>query len=132
MTSLLDGNVLIALAIEEHVHHSAAERWFAGRDGGFASCPITQGTLVRMLVRGGRSGDASVAALLRLISDDRHEYWPDDLSYSEVRMAGVAGHRQVTDAYLAELARAHGGRLATFDRGLAALHSDIAELVETS
>lgn len=132
MTSLLDGNVLIALAIEGHVHHSAAERWFAGREGGFASCPITQGALMRMLVRGGRSGDASVAALLRLIGDDRHEYWPDDLSYSEVRMVGVVGHRQVTDAYLAELARVHGGRLATFDRGLAALHSDIAELVETS
>jgi predicted nucleic acid-binding protein len=36
-------------------------------------------------------------------------------------------HRQVTDACLAQLARHYGGRLATFDEGLAALHSDVAE-----
>ncbi|GLY63497.1 hypothetical protein [Amycolatopsis taiwanensis] len=44
---------------------------------------------------------------------------------------GVLGHRQVTDAYLAQLARAHGGRLATFDPGLATLHTDIADLLQT-
>jgi uncharacterized protein len=38
---------------------------------------------------------------------------------------------QVTDAYLAQLARTHNGRLATFDQGLAQLHSDVAELVAT-
>jgi predicted nucleic acid-binding protein len=37
----------------------------------------------------------------------------------------------VTDAYLAALVRHHGGRLATFDRGLAALHADVAEAIET-
>jgi hypothetical protein len=35
----------------------------------------------------------------------------------------------VTDAYLAELARARQAKLATFDQGLAKLHHDIAELV---
>jgi predicted nucleic acid-binding protein len=39
------------------------------------------------------------------------------------------GHRQVTDAYLTQLARARDGRVATFDRGFAALHKDIAEIV---
>jgi uncharacterized protein len=34
-------------------------------------------------------------------------------------------HRQVTDAYLAQLARGHGGRLASFDQGLAGLHHDV-------
>jgi len=46
-------------------------------------------------------------------------------------LQGVIGHRQVTDGYLAELARFNRGRLATFDRGLAALHPDIAYLVPT-
>jgi predicted nucleic acid-binding protein len=41
----------------------------------------------------------------------------------------VIGHRQVTDAYLVALARHHDGRLATFDRGLAALHDDAVELL---
>jgi len=41
----------------------------------------------------------------------------------------IHGQRQVTDAYLAALARVRSGRLATFDRGLAALHADVAFLV---
>lgn len=62
----------------------------------------------------------------------KHEFWPDDLGYCDVPMYGVRGHRQVTDAYLAELARARGGRLATFDQGLAALHPDVTVLVPTT
>jgi len=58
-----------------------------------------------------------------------HHFWPDDLSFSDVGMAGVIGHRQVTDAYLAALARRHQGRLATLDPGLATPHADIADLV---
>jgi len=41
----------------------------------------------------------------------------------------VQGHKQVTDAYLAALARAHGGRLATLDATLAAMHPDVADLM---
>ena len=44
-------------------------------------------------------------------------------------VTGLIGHRQITDAYLAQLAQARGARLATFDRALASLHSDIADLV---
>jgi len=40
----------------------------------------------------------------------------------------LIGRRQVT-AYLAELARRHGGGLAIFDEGLAQLHVDVAQLV---
>jgi hypothetical protein len=42
---------------------------------------------------------------------------------------GIVGHRQVTDAYLAQLTRARGSRLATFDQALATLHNDVAELI---
>jgi len=58
-----------------------------------------------------------------------HVFWPDDIPFQQVAMAGVIGHRQVTDAYLAQLARENGGRLATFDGGLAALHRDVANLI---
>jgi hypothetical protein len=51
------------------------------------------------------------------------------LGYTDVPWRGVLGHRQVTDAYLAALARRNGGRLATFDRGLAALHEDVVMLI---
>jgi predicted nucleic acid-binding protein len=43
----------------------------------------------------------------------------------------VIGHRQVTDAYLAHLARSRTGRLATFDRGLAEMRDDVTDLVPT-
>ena len=42
---------------------------------------------------------------------------------------GIIGHRQVTDAYLAQLARARGARLATFDQALAKVHGNVADLV---
>ncbi len=133
MTHLLDGNVLIALIDRSHVHHSAAANWFESRVDAFATCPITQGTLMRMLLRFGAVTNApsAVAVLIRLTSHPRHTFWPDDLAYTRISWAGVLGHRQVTDSYLAALARHRNGRLATFDRGLAALHADVADLIES-
>jgi predicted nucleic acid-binding protein len=64
-----------------------------------------------------------------LHDSERHEFWPDSVSYTAVPLGGVLGHRQVTDAYLAHLARTYDGRLATFDRGLAKLHTDVADLL---
>lgn len=129
MTTLLDANVLIALLVADHVHHDAAEAWFADSEDRFATCPITQGSLVRLLIREGQSAGAAQAVVNTVSSHGRHEFWPADVSYRDVPLRGVIGHRQVTDAYLAQLARARGGRLATFDQGLAKLHDDVAELV---
>jgi predicted nucleic acid-binding protein len=95
----------------------------------FATCPITQGALVRIAVRHGATAGQAGQALAGLTRTEAHELWPDDLAYDQVAMTGVVGHRQVTDAYLAALARHRQGRLATFDEGLAALHPDVAELV---
>ena len=47
-------------------------------------------------------------------------------------LAGVIGHRQVTDAYLVALARHHHGRLATLDKGLATLDKGLAALNSTA
>lgn len=126
MTALLDGNVLVALVVEDHVHHDAAVSWFEGTES-FASCPITQATLLRILIRGGIGSREALAVLAEVAGHSRHEFWPDALPFAEVDVGGVVGHRQVTDAYLAQLARSRSGRLATFDGGLAALHPDVAE-----
>lgn len=128
---LLDGNVLVALADAAHVHHEPAVRWFARDDEPFATCPITQGTLLRMLLRHGAvaSPPDAAAVLAQFCSHPRHQFWPDELGYDAVDWRRIHGQRQVTDGYLAALARAHRGRLATFDRGLVALHADIAFLV---
>jgi len=126
---LLDANLLIALVVDDHVHHKPAERWSVKRTRPFATCPITQGSLVRFLVREGASGDAARQFLGEVVADSRHRFWPDTLSYDGVDLGAVVGHRQVTDAYLADLARRHGGRLATLDKGIVAVHPDVADLV---
>jgi uncharacterized protein len=130
---LLDGNVLYALIDEAHVHHAAARRWFVALDGSFATCPVTQGTLLRLLMRlGGQSLEQALAVLQAVTVNARHRFWPDALDYRQVRWHGVQGHRQVPDAYLAALARHNGGKLASFDKGLAALHPDVGVALEAA
>jgi toxin-antitoxin system PIN domain toxin len=131
MTALLDANVLIALVITEHVHHDAAAEWLSASDATFATCPITQGSLIRFLVRSGQSAADARDVVGAIENADRHEFWSDSVTFADVEFGGVVGHRQVTDAYLAQLARSRNGQLATLDSGLAHLHRDIAVLIPT-
>lgn len=131
MTALLDGSFLIAATFQDHTHNVAADRWLQRSGERYATCPITQGAVVRAAFRQGFTAVDATAILDSIMSGERHDFWVDDIGFGQVRMDGVVGHRQVTDAYLAQLAREHDGRLVTFDRGLAALHSDVAELVPT-
>jgi toxin-antitoxin system PIN domain toxin len=130
MTFLLDGNMLIALALPDHVHAGRARAWFVALEDSFATCPITQGSLMRAVLREKSDVSTASAILTSIVDLPNHVFWPDALPYRDVRLQGVIGHRQVTDAYLAQLARENEGRLATFDSGLAALHRDVADLIE--
>lgn len=129
MTVLLDSNVLIALVVAEHVHHEAAVEWYAASDSAFATCPITQGSVVRFLLRSDYTALVARNVVAAIEAVDRHQFWSDSVSFTGVELNGVIGHRQVTDAYLAQLARENRGELATFDVGLAHLHRDVAILV---
>lgn len=128
--SLLDANVLIALATPDHSAHQRARAWFRP-DLPFATCPITQGALMRFYFRWAVRPSMSEAKRLlgRIVSQKTHVFWPDDLSYTDLPERGVLGHRQVTDAYLVALASAHGGALATMDEALAALHPGSCVLI---
>jgi len=132
MTVLLDANVLIALLVADHVHHEAAENWFVSSENNFATCPITQGSLLRMLMREGYAAAEARTVLADTTANPRHEFWIDDVSYASIPVKGIVGHRQVTDAYLAHLARTRASRMATFDMGLAKLHADVADLIPVS
>lgn len=130
MTDLLDGNVLVGLAKDDHSTHAATHLWWRTRgDASFATCPITQGTLLRLLLLSGADVDVAKALLREISQLPQHEFWSDDVGYLDVDLSGVIGHRQVTDAYLAALARHRGGKLVTFDHGLAMLHPDVATLI---
>ncbi len=130
---LLDGNVLVALRIDSHVHHRRAHAWFAGLPDGdtFVTCAVTEGTLLRLHMRFAVDGSASAAwrALDEIRSNERHVYWDAGFSYVDVQHRHLQGHRQVTDAWLAELCRRHDGRLATMDLALSLLHPDVAQLL---
>lgn len=128
--TLLDGNVLVALAVDDHVHHAVARAWFDDSVEPFATTPITQGTLLRLLVRSGLPAARALEVLGGFLGHARHRFWPDDRPYDAAALKGVVGHRQVTDGYLADLARRNGGHLATFDKGLAVVHEDVAVLLE--
>jgi toxin-antitoxin system PIN domain toxin len=120
---LLDANVLIALTVQEHEHHERASIWASAVDS-FATCPIVEGALVRFLVRLGESAITAVEVIQRIRDLPAGEFWPDSISYADIDLGHVVGHRQVTDAYLVSLAGSHAATLATLDEGLASLLPD--------
>ena len=127
MRGLLDVNVLIALLDQDHTLHERARAWFGASAGaGWASCPLTQNGCVRVMSQPGYPNAlpvADVAARLRdAVAGAHHEFWPDDVSLLDARVADatrIHGSRQITDLYLLALAVRHDGTFVTFDGGIA-------------
>ena len=126
MRALLDVNVLIALFDAGHTMHARAMAWLENQGAaGWASCPITQNGVVRIMSQPGyptARPAAQVAQRLELACKaPEHAFWAADvslLSPGVINWQRVLGHRQVTDAYLLALAVRNNGKLATFDRRL--------------
>jgi len=123
--ALLDVNLLVALFDPNHVHHERAHLWFGDRrSSGWATCPLTENGVVRILSNPAYSPAAErTAEIARRLASFRasghHVFWPDDVSVCDTRALRLTvGHRQLTDVYLLGLAVAHGGFLATFDRSI--------------
>ncbi|MCF7674110.1 MAG: VapC toxin family PIN domain ribonuclease [Akkermansiaceae bacterium] len=129
-TYLLDGNVLVAMAICEHVHRTRCLRWFRTIEH-FATCPVTEGTLLRihMMMAANRSAAAAWHTLEAYRAHPKHQSWLEGFSYSDIDPTRLTGHRQVTDAWLAELARRKRGKLATLDESLSTLWPDATCLI---
>ncbi len=125
--ALLDVNVLVALFDPDHLHHEASHQWFGVHQAaGWATCPLTENGLLRVLSNPAYSPvaerPAQIAERLRtLCRHPHHHFWPDDISFRETDLFGSrapASHRQVTDLYLLGLAVKRDGCLATFDRAI--------------
>ncbi len=127
-TFLLDSNVLVAMTIEEHEHHERVVRWLTGI-ASFAVCPTVEGALARFLMRIGERPGTVAAVLDRIRRHDRCTFWPSDLSYGDVDLGDLRGHRQVTDGYLAALAARRSGLLATLDEALVTLRPTQTQLI---
>jgi hypothetical protein len=125
--ALLDINVLVALFDPDHVYHDLAHDWFADhRELGWATCPITQNGLIRVLGNPRYGSPVSSLrvvreAVQRFVSSTEHEFWPDDVSLTDdtlFNVSAMSGHRQLTDVYLLALATKWKGHLVTLDRSI--------------
>ena len=125
-TELPDVNVLIALHVPGHVHHAVASDWLTQVDS-FATCPMTEAGLVRLLLNPAIAGlavapDDALATLRDLRAHPKASFWPDGTSLATSPFAArvLKGRHQVTDLHLLGLATSRGGRLVTLDAKLAA------------
>jgi uncharacterized protein len=122
--ALLDVNMLVALFREIHVHHDVAHDWFADHgDQGWASCPLTENGVVRILSSPGVNPYVPafdvVGLLARFCEHSAHSFWRDELSLRDEAvfdLSAVRGPKQLTDVYLLGVAVKHGGRLVTLDQ----------------
>lgn len=127
--SLLDLDVLIALADQRHSHHQVARKWFASSgQKSWGICPLTEAGFLRVTTNPAfRSDPYSMETAIAILQSLRNipGYW-----YCEIRETDswvkvtapfsprISGHQQITDAYLLGLAIKEGAALVTFDRGL--------------
>jgi uncharacterized protein len=125
--ALLDVNVLIALIDQDHASHPHAMTWFRSHaKSGWASCPITQNGCLRIMSHASYPNALVVRAVMTRLAEaaasELHEFWADDISLLDPRVADfsrIQGPRQLTDIYLLALAVKHGGRFVTFDSSIA-------------
>jgi len=131
--ALLDVNMLIALAWPNHVHHLRAREWFADNHlDGWATTPVTEIGFVRVssnraVIAASATPTVATDVLRALTAQAGHQFWADDVALVLGRdPAGTPprSHGEVTDAHLLALTRRRGGRLVTFDRGVARLLGD--------
>ena len=126
MRALLDVNVVIALFDPDHAFHERAHDWWAAHaKSGWASCPIVENGVIRIMSHPGYSQGAQftpsdlISRLRTFATQTNHEFWPDDVSLRDGKLftaERIHSGRQLTDLYLLALASKHVGRLATFDK----------------
>lgn len=125
--ALLDVNLLVALFFDRHAQHQIAHDWFEDhRRDGWATCPITENGVVRMLSNRHYIQDpwrpAEATKRLRGFRESGdHHFWTASASLVDERIfdaSAIRGHKQITDIYLLGLATSAGGVLATFDQSI--------------
>jgi len=122
---LLDVNILIALAWDNHEHHARAHAWFGKLTGAsFATCNVTQSGFVRLsmnpnVVHSQITIAVAFAKLESFTKHPNHKFCEDGplLPYSPAWQR-VTGYKQVTDTNLRLTAQSHGRKLVTLDEGI--------------
>ena len=137
---LVDVNVWLAIAYDQHLHHEPAVEWFEGLDRQCAClCRVTQMGLLRLLTqekvmgRDTRSQSKAWSVVDALLDDERVWYAGEpsamDRDFRSLTKSSHASANLWTDAYLAAFSRAAGLYLATFDKALGRLAGASAHLL---
>ena len=124
MRALLDVNVMIALNDQGHIHHTLANQWMAQHIHlGWASCPLTQNGMLRIMSQASYGNSQPLKVLIEILRREtqyaQHAFWHDDLSLLDdaiVDADKLLSPNQLTDAYLLALAVKNKGRLITLDK----------------
>lgn len=117
MSHLLDVNFLLACGWSSHAKHMSARAWLEEQPA-FATCPMSELGFVRVSMTPGyrASFEDARAALANINSRKQARFVGANLPAAS--LPALTSHTEVTDAYLVELARAHGLKLATLDDAL--------------
>jgi predicted nucleic acid-binding protein len=110
---LLDVNVLLACLIRTHPNRAQAKAWLAGKS--IVLCPIAELGFIRISTNKKAYGLPMAGvrqSLEEFVAERKAERIPDDLPVLE---SHPKTSDQVTDHYLADLAKKHGLKLATLD-----------------
>lgn len=125
---LVDVNVLLALLVRQHVHHSEARRWLASLDVAQAGvCRVVHLGLIRLLCNRTIMGadvlpaPDALGVVQELLGDERFEFLAEpsglDAFLPALLIHPAPAGKLVTDAYLAAFAMGSSRRLVTFDKG---------------
>lgn len=136
MRSLLDVNLLIALMDQDHAFHSRAHAWWSAESPAWASCPLTENGLIRIMssaaysrVRN-RTVFSVTTQFEQFSAASDHEFWDDSISVCNASLfdhRAILSSKTLTNLYLLGLATTRGGRLVTFDQGVSRNAVHLAE-----
>jgi uncharacterized protein len=127
--ALLDVNVLVALVWPAHESHNKVQNCFQQHaKAGWATCPMTQAALVRIVSNpsfspNSVSATGAIGLLKTNVEHPSHRFWRDEIGFVEAARpfaARIIGHQQIADAYLLGLAVHKKGKLLTH-RGMRSL-----------
>jgi toxin-antitoxin system PIN domain toxin len=128
MKHLCDSNVFLALAVEQHVHHASAAKWFGALSEADTTlfCRATRISFLRLLTQKiapdfvPLTNRAAWAALDQLMADDATGFEPEppglDFVWRQLADGDISSPKRWMDAYLAAFAITGGLRMVTLDK----------------
>ena len=113
------------LAVAPSAPRAAHEWWAANNSAGWATCPLTENGLVRIMSQPAYPNAITATFAIQLLAEQvertDHAFWSDNVSLRDERSIAsdrILGPNQITDVYLLALAVNNDGRLVTFDRSV--------------